>query len=254
MRKGLLAIQIWIKQSGNMGSWYPTRSKPFGGPRSPVKMSLYPEESLTVTVDKLDLSILNVLSAHKFKGVVDAKIDVNDLYREPSIQNDINIHGLTMNDFLIGNIQGRNIWDTVAHKFTVNLFVDREDKRIINLTGDYTPSVKEDPLNMVAKLDNAELKILEPFLKGIVSHMGGTVSGDFDIRGTLTHPMINGEGSIGNATLMVDYLRTMYRVKGIVGLSPTSIYFKDLDLTDVYRNNGTFNVAITHNNFFRMFV
>jgi hypothetical protein len=218
------------------------------------KISANAEETLTLNVNKLDLSLLDVLSTNKFKGVVDAHVDLNDLYREPSIQNDINIHGLTMNDFLIGNIEGKNVWDTLANKFTVNLFVDREDKRIINLTGDYTPSLKDDPLNMVAKLDKAELKILEPFLKGIVSHIAGTVSGDFSIKGTLPHPLINGEGAIGAGVLMVDYLRTMYRIQGAIGLTPTAINFKDLELTDVYRNRGTFKGAITHNNFFSMFV
>lgn len=217
-------------------------------------LSKDPKKVISLTVSKLDLSLLDVLSTEKFKGVMDAQIDLSNYYHDPSVQNDILIQGLTVNDFLVGDIHGKNQWDTLHNEFDIDLFVDRESKRIVNLTGGYTPSNKESPLNVTAKLDQAELKILEPFLNDIFTQIGGTISGDFKITGPLNSPLIAGEGHTGNGQLMVNYLKTMYRFTGIVGLTPTSIYFKDIDLTDVFRNKGKLSGTITHQNFYRMFV
>jgi hypothetical protein len=217
-------------------------------------ISTDPEKVLSLKLDKLDLSLLDVLSKNKFKGVADAKVDLRSYYKDPSVQNDILIRDLTINDFLVGNIQGTNKWDTLMRKFDIDLFVDRNESRIVNIEGTYDPLNRKNALDVVAKLDHAELKLLEPFLKDIFTQIGGTVSGNFTIKGALNSPMIEGEGILDQAQLMVNYLKTMYRISGIVGLSPNSIYFKDIELTDVFRNKGNLNGSITHQNFYSMFV
>ncbi|HYG20719.1 MAG TPA: translocation/assembly module TamB domain-containing protein, partial [Ohtaekwangia sp.] len=218
------------------------------------KLSRDPSRILSLTVSKLDLSLFDAITDQKFKGVVDARTDVSNYFQDPAVQNNILIQGLTVNEFLIGNIRGENRWDTLQNKFDINFFVDRNDKRTVNLTGHYKPSDKKSPLNIAARLDNAELKILEPFLKDIFSQIGGRVSGDFTITGLLNAPQIQGEGQVPDGQLMVNYLKTMYRFTGTVGLTPTSIYFKEIDLTDVFRNKGQLQGEITHRNFYSMFV
>src|SRR5690606_21624658 len=65
-------------------------------------------------------------------------------------------------------------------------------------------------------------------------------------------PQISGEGQIANGQIMINYLRTMYKFTGAIGLTPESIYFKNIELTDVLRNTGRLNGRITHNNFYNM--
>jgi hypothetical protein len=213
-----------------------------------------PTKVVSLQLEKLDLSLLDVLSKNKFKGIANARIDVTSFYKDPMVFNDILISELTVNDFLVGNIQGVNKWDTLNRKFDIDLFIDRNDKRIVDLDGTYNPTNTKNALDIVAKLDKAEIKLLEPFLKDIFSQMGGTVSGNFTIKGPLNAPLIDGEGVVNQGQLMVNYLKTMYRITGIVGLTPTSIYFKDIELTDVFRNKGRLEGTISHNNFFSMFV
>ena len=71
------------------------------------------------------------------------------------------------------------------NKFDINLFIDRMQNRIVNLTGEYNPSDKKSPLDINAHLEKANLKIVEPFLDDIFSQIGGTVSGEFKITGPL---------------------------------------------------------------------
>lgn len=216
------------------------------------QLSEDPSKILSLTVDKLDLSLLNAVTDKKFTGILDAKVDMSNYYRNPVLQNDINIRDLTINEFLIGDITGKNQWDTARNKFDINLFIDRMQKRILNLAGEYTPSNKKSPLDIVAKLESANLKIIEPFVDDIFSQIGGTVSGDFSITGQLEAPEINGEAAMSEGQIMINYLKTMYKMTGKIGLTPTSIYFKNIELTDGFKNKGKLNGAITHHAFASM--
>ena len=177
---------------------------------------------------------------------------MSNFYGDPSWENDIKIQDLNINEFLIGNITGKNEWDTAQHKFDINVFVDRAQERILDLTGNYTPSAKESPLNISASLKDANLKIVEPFIQDILSEIEGTISGEFNIVGQLASPQISGEGTVKDAQIMINYLQTLYSFTGKVGLTPSSIYFKDIELTDALRNKGRLTGVITHNNFYNM--
>jgi len=204
---------------------------------------------LTLDISKLDLSLLNVITGKKFTGIMDAKVEMSNYYQDPAVQNDVTIRDLTINEFLVGDITGKSKWDTAQNKVDINLFIDRLQTRIVNLTGDYNPSDKKSPLNVVASLEKANLKIVEPFIDDIFSHIGGTISGDFNITGPLEAPLFQGEGTTSEAQIMINYLKTMYRVTGKIGLTPTSIYFKDIELTDTFKNKGKLNGALSHHDF-----
>ncbi|HYI76447.1 MAG TPA: translocation/assembly module TamB domain-containing protein, partial [Chryseolinea sp.] len=208
-----------------------------------------PSHLLTLDVNALNLSLLNALTDKKFTGTMNAQLKMSNYYGDPSLENNINIKELNVNEFLIGDITGKNEWDTAQNKFDINLFIDRSQERILDLVGNYTPSRKESPLDITANLKNANLKIVEPFIDDILSEIEGTISGEFKISGPLTAPAINGEGEVAEAQLMINYLRTMYKFTGRVGLTPGSIYFKEIELTDTYRNKGKLDCTITHRNY-----
>ncbi|MFZ6011651.1 MAG: translocation/assembly module TamB domain-containing protein, partial [Bacteroidota bacterium] len=216
------------------------------------KISEDPKEKLSIQVDDLDLSILDPLTGRKMTGTLNALFDVSNYYNDPFVQNDITIDSLTVDKFLVGDITGNNHWDTLENKFQINFFIDRNDNRIVNLNGFYNPSRESNPLDVTAKLENANLKILEPFLEDIFSNIGGTVTGDYRITGNLQSPAISGEGTVAGGQIMINYLKTIYQFQGVIGLSPNSIFFKNIELSDVFRNKGKLNGTITHQNFYSM--
>lgn len=216
------------------------------------ELSHDPSRVLSIQIHDLDLSSLNSLTGKSISGILNASFDLSNYFGEFSLQNDVTIDNLTLDDFLIGDISGKNQWDTLNNRFDINFFIDRNNKRIVNLAGYYTPSIKAAPLDVTARFDKANLKIIEPFFEDIFSNMGGTISGDYRISGKLDNPTIAGEGRIQDGQIMINYLKTLYQFTGILGLSPNSIYFKNFDLTDVFRNKGTLSGTITHENFSSM--
>jgi hypothetical protein len=208
---------------------------------------------LDLQIGNLDLSFLDLVTDKTFKGSLDAEVQVSNYYRSLSVENEISIDSLTVNDFLVGNVRGNTLYDPDKRRFNMVLSVDRQDERIVALYGTYTPANKQ-PLDLEANLDQANLRILQPFLQEILSDINGTVTGRFAITGTLRDPEIRGEGTVLNGQLRVNYTQALYNFTGIIGLRPEEIYFKDIELTDIYRNKGKLTGKITHHNFYRMSV
>ena len=138
------------------------------------------------------------------------------------------------------------------NRFDVTVYIDRVEQRIINLSGFYDPNEKKDPLNITATLQKANIKMAEPILKDVFSNMDGTLTGEFTILGTFGAPKINGEGTIENGRLTVNYLKTTYGVTGIFGMTPNQMEFRDIILTDALKNKGRLSGFLAHRNFSKM--
>jgi hypothetical protein len=216
------------------------------------KLSQDPKDIISLKIGDLDLSIFNIMTLKRVNGIMNAEIDMSNYYKKPLIQNSIEVKGLMVDNFLIGDLVGKNLWDTTRNEFDIGISISRDEHRLVNLEGYYKPSQRNSPLNVKAQLVEADLKILEPFLTDIFPSLIGNVSGDFTITGRLEEPQIEGEGTIPNGQIVIGYLKTLYQFKGIVGLTPNSIYFKNMELEDGLKNKGSLNGRITHKNFNKM--
>ncbi|MEX2235476.1 MAG: translocation/assembly module TamB domain-containing protein [Cyclobacteriaceae bacterium] len=211
-----------------------------------------PKETLSMKISELDLSILNPITGKEITGTLNALFLLNSYYEAPQLQNDIRIDSLTVDKFLIGDVTGKNLWDPAEKQFLINFFIDRNENRIVNLNGFYDPSRTALPLEVSANLEAANLKIVEPFFDDMFTNIGGTITGNYRITGNLESPAIEGEGKVTGGQIMVNYLKTTYQFTGIIGLSPNSIYFKNLELSDLFKNQGRLNATITHQDFHSM--
>ncbi len=218
------------------------------------RISEHPEPELKLTVSNLNVAILNTLSTEKFTGIMNGDVDARDVYHTAYLQNKISIRDFTVNNFLIGNITGTNIWNQQDHRFDISFFIDRLEKRIINLKGYFDPEEKINPLNVKATLENANLKIAEPFLRGIFSQLGGTLTGSYVITGTFAESKIYGQGKIDDGQIMIDYLKTLYLFTGTLGMTSNQIIFKDFNLTDVFHNKARVNGFLAHAHFSEMHI
>lgn len=211
-----------------------------------------PVRKIGLDIENFDLSIVNNISQRELSGTVNAELIASSLYQQPSLQNEIEIHDLKVDNFLVGDITGNNVWDADAKRFMVEFLIDRLGNQIVNCSGFYDPSNNHSPLSITAILEKANLKIVEPFIDNIFSNIEGTLSGKYALTGTLQKPLLKGEGRIENGQLMVNYLKTTYQIGGIIGLRQNAIYFENIELTDVLKNKGKLNGEISHQNFRQM--
>jgi hypothetical protein len=203
---------------------------------------------LTLQVSDLNLNILDAISSEKFSGIVNGEIKIRDVYKSPFLQNDVSINALAVSNFLIGDLIGKNTWNREEQQFDIDFTIDRFNKRTVSLKGFYNPK-KESPLFVKASLAKTNLKIVEPFLRGIFSQIDGTLSGEYEITGDFAKPLINGDGVIEEGQIMIDYLRTLYTFSGKLGMNPTQIIFDDIELKDSFKNSSKLSGFLTHKNY-----
>jgi hypothetical protein len=208
-----------------------------------------PEKELVLTIDNLSLDIINTFSSEKFDGLINARLTGKDLHHQPFIQNNLAIIDLTVNDFLIGDVSGRNMWNPQTQKFDINFFIDRKQERTMAITGIYDPKNAADPLDLKATFTSTRLRVLEPLLRGLFSEIDGELTGTYDIRGTFLAPALNGTGTVKDGKIHIDYLNTLYTFDGGVGMSPNQIIFEDIQVNDHLNNKGTLHGYIAHKNF-----
>ncbi len=213
-----------------------------------------PLKKLNIDVKNFEMSFFNFFSTEKFKGLLNAEIIQRDLYANGYIENKLSIDSLTINNFLVGEIRGNNTRDSDSDKFNIDLTVDRLGYRIVDIKGYYDPRNKESPLQTKAILEKANLKLIEPVVKDLFSQLDGTLTGEYDIRGTFSEPHISGQAKIQDGQVMINYLKTLYKVNGTLGMTPTQIQFLNFELTDVFKNRGNLKGYVAHKNFSNMHI
>jgi hypothetical protein len=123
----------------------------------------------------------------------------------------------------------------------------REGKKIIEVNG--TLGRKDEELALKAQLMKANLSVLEPFLSTYLTQMGGTISGDFIVGGSLTAPIVLGTGLLTGGTTKINYLNTFYTIDGNIVFTPNEISFKELILKDINGNRNRMRGGIAHDGF-----
>jgi len=208
-----------------------------------------PENKLVVQFNKMKLQNVNPLINKNLSGIVDGHIILNNVYKEIHIESALRVDTMKINDFLVGNIDGISKWHSSDKHFDVVFKVEREQKKIINVEGTYEPLKGENSLDLQATFDQANLKIIEPFVESIFSSITGTVSGDFTVKGTPLEPLVQGKGKVNDGGVLVNYLNTYYKVQGDIAFTQSTIKVQNVILTDEDQNNAFLTGEFTHNGF-----
>lgn len=214
------------------------------------KISQNPEEILDLYLKGVGIDILNTLTSQEFLGTANGTFQLKNLLIQPSIEGNLFIDDTEINNFPIGNI-------TASAKLADNeLILDMENEingqKKIDVNGIY--GLEFQNIEIDAELDEANLVILEPFLSNYISRIGGTVTGNLQIRGTADTPEVIGSGRIDQGKLLVNFLNTSYTMNGSILFQPTQISFKDLIFRDLNGNRATFTGGLNHKGFENIFL
>ena len=96
----------------------------------------------------------------------------------------------------------------LSSKQHLRIYVDRGLLDSMNIEGDIDFAGNKNNLNLYAKLPPSELRVFEPYMVGIFSDMKGTIftNDSVKISGPFSKPVIEGDITIKNAEMRVDYL------------------------------------------------
>ncbi|MCH7411234.1 translocation/assembly module TamB [Belliella sp. DSM 111904] len=204
-----------------------------------------PEQILSLEINELNLDFFNTLSLKSYEGRANGIFAISNLYQDPEINGNLDIEDLYINNFLIGDIEAATY--LADNRVNLELTNTREGKKVIAVNG-YL-SGESDEINLKARLREANISIMEPFLEEYISQMGGMVNGDLEISGTLSSPLVTGSGNVNGGSLKINYLNTFYTIDGNLLFGANDISFREITLKDINGNITRMRGGITHDGF-----
>ena len=214
------------------------------------KISSNPNENLDFTINEVELDLLNTITSLDFLGKADGKFTLSNLMNQAEMDGSIHIEALEINDFPIGEIDAKATLGAEDLVLKVENYFNGQKK--IDIEG--TLGLEYRNLDMDAQMTQANLVIFEPFLSKYITNLGGTVSGNLQLRGTTEVPELLGSGRIDQGKLRINYLNTSYLIDGSILFRPTQISFQDLIFRDINGNRATFTGGLNHQGFENIFL
>jgi hypothetical protein len=196
-------------------------------------------------------NISSLLTGYRLDGILNGGVVIKDFYKDLNLNSNLSINKFALDGFLIGNLKGFSSWDNNQNRVNIDLAVERDNFVTITVNG-FINSQNEnnkETVNLNAHLNDAELAILSPILKGVMSDISGKASGDFTIQGSLKDLKIAGKGEVKDGKFTVDYLGTTYYFNDNIYLEENRIAFKKLKLKDEFDNTVIINGGIDHDGF-----
>ncbi|MCQ6960118.1 translocation/assembly module TamB domain-containing protein [Mucilaginibacter aquariorum] len=210
-----------------------------------------PKDELKVTFDKFSMATLNQLtkaSGVLLKGSLNGDVKLTSIIKKPGIDANLGIDSLVMNKTLVGDIKIVSNLDNERGQANVKLNITNRGSETMNIAGVYTLGKEtEDKLDFDVKMDHTEAIIFEPFIRELVSDIKGGVSANLKLSGSPSKPELNGDISLDNTGVTVNYLKTAYTVNDKLSVSNSVIKIDKMILKDIKGGTGEANGTVDLN-------
>lgn len=208
-------------------------------------------DTLSINLKNIDINPINYFIDEpplNISGIISGKSFISDLYNNPSFDLSLYLNSIFINHHSLGDIEFHSNWNNRENYFNISLINHLEARLPLIVNGYYLP--KEKALNLSANLDNMSVSYFEPFLEGIVSKTGGSISGDISIDGPLDRLKIRSNNSkMNELSFVVDFTNVAYKLNGPLTINENTINFDNSIIRDRYGNIGRVSGGINHNFF-----
>ncbi len=206
------------------------------------KVSENPDDTLFFDIKNLNLAHLNVITKNnklEFGGTIEGKANFSRIFNNPLFTADIEVDNLVLNSEEFGYTQIYSRWIEQTKAIQVEAFTQINDKRTVNVSGNYYPDHKSIMFNII--LDKLGLNVLNPYLNGFASDITGVSDGSVIVTGTLNQPQFIGSLYMQDAAMTIDYIKTRYNFTTEVLVEDNSLVFNNVEAKDIYNNIGLTN-------------
>ena len=206
------------------------------------KVSENPEDTLFINFDKLNLSNINMLTSKNklaFKGIINGKANISNLYDNPLFFSNIEIDKLILNNEVFGFTKLQTSWIDKQKAINIKLSTLFENHEIIKGKGLYYPHSGE--INFDVDLNKLHTNVLTPYLSSFASDISGTTDGFAFINGKIKKPNFNGHLMFNNTKMLINYINTPYQFSTKAEIINNSIVFTNTEIKDSYKNMALTN-------------
>jgi len=208
-----------------------------------------PSSELQIFLERFDLADLDSIGIQMdshFKGVANLNATVRQVYAEPQIRSAGSIIGLTLDDFLIGDIVIAT--DYSAEGLDMQATLSKDGNKLLKFEGDYLIG-EEEPLQGHLLLDGFDLQLVNALELKDIRDFTGQASGDIAVEGTLQNPRLKGVIDFDAAKFTIDYLNTSFTFSDQVRVEDGWMGIDYKPLYDQEGNKGFVVASVFHDNF-----
>lgn len=203
-----------------------------------------PEDKLKIDFEKFSMITLDQLTKAAgvdLKGSLNGDVELSSILKSPGVNANLGIDTLVMNNTLIGNVKIVSSLDNDRKAAKIKLNILNRGLETVNVGGIYHLGQDENNFDFDVDMNQTEAIIFAPFVKGLVSNLKGTLSTNLKLTGTPKSPQLNGDLTLANTGVTVDYLKTSYTINDKLTVQNSIIQINNMQLTDSHKGKGTAN-------------
>ncbi|MBO4738784.1 MAG: translocation/assembly module TamB domain-containing protein [Bacteroidales bacterium] len=211
------------------------------------------EKVLSFDFNEIELGMTNIF-LNRFGISVQGKATgtggLINLYSDKdfAIGSNFHVDDFEFNDVALGYLDAKTVWVNELKKLFISsdLYIDTNltGNKLMSLHGYFNP--REKYIDLDGNIENFNIKVLEPFLTSFANKVEGIGTGYVTFSGPISNAKLLGEVSL-SGVLGIDFLKTEYFFdKATIAFVDTGFTFKDMQVTDMYKNNAVVNGVITH--------
>jgi hypothetical protein len=144
-------------------------------------------------------------------GVMNGNVVLNDVTKQLTFTSDLTVNDLSIQKDTLGNVSIR-VNNTVQNTYDADVRLTGRGNDL-QLTGKYLVKPENNSsYDLVLDIRQIQLNTLEGVSNGALKDASGTVSGRFDLNGTMKDPNINGELVFNQAAMNVTMLNSKFTI------------------------------------------
>jgi hypothetical protein len=212
-----------------------------------------PTDQLVASLHNFKLETITPLllgSDLSFKGDVNGKIIMGNVYTRPDFVNSVSIDSFFVNNQWVGDVIDTNYYEKGSDRIVTVGQVSRKGIPSLDVKGNYYLDRKVNNFDYGILFRGTNLAFLNGFLPPDVTNFQSIADGEIKLTGSPDEPQFNGKLKIHNGSIKVTMLNTSYFLEnGEIEVSPDMIALNKLTIQDVRGNGGTVNGTYYHENF-----
>lgn len=212
--------------------------------------SMTQKDTLTLSLDRFDISVLNPLLGSDFGigGAATGDIRLTSPMDSKGLLADVLCDSTYIAGEPLGTMTVGSTWNEDFERFEISARNDMGGKANINATAKLTPKTRM--FEALLSLDSLSVTYAEPFLKEIFSEMKGTITGDIIAEGPVNMLDIRSRNTrLENAMLKVAFTNVAYGADGDFHIDDSGAYFDDISIWDRYGGKGNVTGSINWDRF-----
>ncbi len=212
--------------------------------------SMTQKDTLTLSLDRFDISALNPLFKSKLGlgGTATGNVKLTSPMNSKGLLADLlcvstSIAGEPLGDLLIGST-----WNEEFDRFDIILGNNMNGRKNIDVKAKFTPRSRM--LDGKITLDRLPIKFAEPFMTDVFSEMDGFISGEIMADGLINALRINSRSTrLEDAMLKVAFTNVPYWANGDFKLTDKGVFFDEIKIKDRFNGTGSVNGSINWDRF-----